>query len=675
MRLCDSTKLSYSTFGLTNMAGSRSSVHGENHGEEDAPVTRADFQELRNMVRDLGRMFHERPPAGGDRVRHRQHPIDPLEEVGDENSVHAAVDGDLEDDNNSHGGHVAAARGRGAAAHGGQRGGQLRGRGHGPRGHYYDPHERVARGHGDDFDDYDGVPYRRAAEDGRRAERRDRDGRDDIARIKLHVPKFTGKEDPDAYFDWEEQCDQIFRIHNLADPKRVNLACVEFSGYALTWWNQLQENQLLLGRDHIDTWEEMKQAMRRRFVPSQYQRDLRNRLQRLSQGTRTVDEYYKEMELLLVRARIHEDEESKMARFLHGLNNEISDFVEMFPYNTLQDILEQAKRTERKVQRSGHGRISHNRTTTPWQRLQPSASHGGSQFQHTSHPTATRRTTASSASSPAPRNVDKRAPSAAGSTSNPTAVPSSRSRDIECWKCKGHGHISSECRNKRVLFVNEQGEWESESEHEDNGALGDHEDEEGEKSGCDIQADMGDCFVSRRVLSVNAAREEKGQRHNIFHTRGTIKDKVCRIIVDNGSCNNIASSDLVEKLGLKQRRHPSPYKMQWLNDCGTLRVSNIVTVQFSIGKYRDQVECDVVPMQACQLLLGRPWLYDRDVQISGRTNRLSFQYEGERISLLPLTPEEILMDDLKKKERVSEKHLSDIHQHSERENPKPNKTP
>ncbi|XP_073353729.1 uncharacterized protein [Aegilops tauschii subsp. strangulata] len=284
-----------------------------------------------------------------------------------------------------------------------------------------------------------------------------------------------------------------------------------------------------------------------------------------------VDEYYKEMELLLIHAHIHEDEESKMVGFLHGLNTEISDFVEMLPYNILQDILEQAKRTERKVQQSGHGRISHSCTTTPWQRSQPSASHGGSQFQHTSHPTATRRTAASSASSPAPRNVDKRAPSATGSTSNPMDVPSSRSRDIECWKCKGHGHISSEYQNKRVTFVNEQGEWESESEHEDNGASDDHEDEEGEKSGCDIQADMGDCFVSHRVLSVNAAREEKGQRHNIFHTRGTIKDKVCRIIVDNGSYNNIASSDLIEKLGLKQRRHPSPYKMQWLNDCGTLQ--------------------------------------------------------------------------------------------------------
>ena len=65
----------------------------------------------------------------------------------------------------------------------------------------------------------------------------------------------------------------------------------------------------MLGRDHIGTWEEMKQAMRRRFVPSQYHRDIRNILQRLSQGTRIVEEYYKDMESLLVRARIHKDEE------------------------------------------------------------------------------------------------------------------------------------------------------------------------------------------------------------------------------------------------------------------------------------------------------------------------------------------------------------------------------
>ena len=122
----------------------------------------------------------------------------------------------------------------------------------------------------------------------------------------------------------------------------------------------------------------------------------------------------------------------------------------------------------------------------------------------------------SSTSSPAPRNVDKHAHFAAGSTSNPTAVPSSRSRDIECWKCKGHGHISSECRNKRVLIVNEQGEWEPESEHEDNGASDDHEDEEGEKSGCDIQADMGDYIALSPVVFLVLMQLEKRKGSDII---------------------------------------------------------------------------------------------------------------------------------------------------------------
>jgi hypothetical protein len=57
-------------------------------------------------------------------------------------------------------------------------------------------------------------------------------------------------------------------------------------------------------------------VMRRRFVPSSYQCDLRNRLQVLKQGKRMVDEYYKEMELLLVRAEIRVVSMKKLLDFL-----------------------------------------------------------------------------------------------------------------------------------------------------------------------------------------------------------------------------------------------------------------------------------------------------------------------------------------------------------------------
>ncbi|RDX73043.1 hypothetical protein CR513_47398, partial [Mucuna pruriens] len=41
------------------------------------------------------------------------------------------------------------------------------------------------------------------------------------------------------------------------------------------------------------------------------------------QGSRCVEEYFKEMEVTIVRAQIVESQEATMARFLHGLNRDI----------------------------------------------------------------------------------------------------------------------------------------------------------------------------------------------------------------------------------------------------------------------------------------------------------------------------------------------------------------
>lgn len=79
------------------------------------------------------------------------------------------------------------------------------------------------------------------------------------------------------------------------------------------------------------------------------------------------------------------------------------------------------------------------------------------------------------------------------------------------------------------------------------------------------------------------------------------------MIIDGGSCTNVVSMTLVEKLGLVLLKHPRPYKLQWLNDSGEVRVNKQVMIAFSIGGYSDKVVCDVVPMQAGHSLLGRPW--------------------------------------------------------------------
>ena len=58
---------------------------------------------------------------------------------------------------------------------------------------------------------------------------------------------------------------------------------------------------------------------------------------------------------------------------------------------------------------------------------------------------------------------------------------------------------------------------------------------------------------------------------------------------------------------------------------------------FSIGRYSDEVLCDVVPMHADHILLGRPWQYDRRVMHNGFRNRYSFEKDGKIIKLTPLT--------------------------------------
>jgi hypothetical protein len=50
-------------------------------------------------------------------------------------------------------------------------------------------------------------------------------------------------------------------------------------------------------------------------------------------------------------------------------------------------------------------------------------------------------------------------------------------------------------------------------------------------------------------------------------------------------------------------------------------------------------------MQACSLLLGHPWEFDTDAVHHGRANKYTLMYKGKKITLLPLTPNEIVQCD------------------------------
>ncbi|XP_071688732.1 uncharacterized protein [Rutidosis leptorrhynchoides] len=99
---------------------------------------------------------------------------------------------------------------------------------------------------------------------------------------------------------------------------------------------------------------------------------------------------------------------------------------------------------------------------------------------------------------------------------------------------------------------------------------------------------------------------------------------------------------MVENLELVSKKYPHPYKLQWLNQGNEVKVTRQVIVPFSIGSvYQDEITCDVIAMELCHLLLGRPWLFDKYVYHNGHQNTYSLYLNGKKITLTSLKPSEI----------------------------------
>jgi hypothetical protein len=289
--------------------------------------------------------------------------------------------------------------------------------------------------------------------------------------------------------------------------------------------------------------------------------------------------------------------------------------VELHHYVEMDELVHQAIKVEQQLKRKSQARRS---STT---------------FNSQNWKDKLKKEGASSSSSKEPMAENK------GKASIPSQSVSTNKK-LTCFKCQGKGHIASECPTKRAMFM---GENDGEQE-EDEGEEDEEYDEEEE-------IPSGELLMVRRMLGNLVKEGDTNQRENLFHTRCLVQGKVCSLIIDGGSCTNVASTRLVSKLDLETKPHPKPYKLQWLNESVEMVVNRQVEVCFKIGKYEDAVLCDVVPMEASHLLLGRPWQFDRKVNHEGYSNKYSFVHQGQKIVLVPLSPSEVREDQKKMREK------------------------
>ncbi|XP_073154066.1 uncharacterized protein [Henckelia pumila] len=303
--------------------------------------------------------------------------------------------------------------------------------------------------------------------------------------------------------------------------------------------------------------------MRKQFVHAHYYREMFRQLQTLKKGSRSVEDYFKELETTVIRTNIEEYSEATMAHFMCGLNREIQDQVKLRHCFDLDEMVHATMKVEQQLKRKGAGRAtSGGALSTSW------------------HPNVAKREDSKSVSKPK-SDTKPEAPKQGKSETY-----SNCTRDIKCFRCQGLGHIASPCPNKKLMIVNVCGDVESESEedienYDDMPALEDLDDE-------GYGAVIGELLVTRRVLNAQPKEKEESQRENLFHARCFVNGKVCSLIIDGGSCTNVASCELVEKLRLPTLKHPQSYRLKWFNDCVEVKVTKQVAVPFSIGNYVDE---------------------------------------------------------------------------------------
>lgn len=74
-----------------------------------------------------------------------------------------------------------------------------------------------------------------------------------------------------------------------------------------------------------------------------------------------------------------------------------------------------------------------------------------------------------------------------------------------------------------------------------------------------VIGDEGPLLVVRRVCFTPRKAEGEDWRRNIFQSTYAMGRKVCKLVIDLGSCKNVVLEEAVQKLNLDMQKHPTTY--------------------------------------------------------------------------------------------------------------------
>eukprot|EP00253_Pinus_taeda_P031959 PITA_31959 len=334
----------------------------------------------------------------------------------------------------------------------------------------------------------------------------------------------------------------------------------------------------------------------------------------LSQKGMTIQEYTKEFYRVNLRAGYTKDTSEKIARYVNGIRMEILDEISILSPRSVEEAFQSVVKAEEKLNRRKNNRRGRGNGRGRGQSYGRGRTAANSEEGSSSRASGT---TEKGESTRGGRPYQRGRGNGCG-----------RGTNVQCYRCHKWGHRSFECpeveqTGQRGTFVAQPEEAKAQPREVEN------------------MAETGEALILNKVL-LKPAKEvaEQTQRKALFQTVCKSHGKCCKLIIDSGSIDNLVATEMVEKLGLKRLKHPTPYGVSWLQKGHQLLVDEQCEVEFHIGKYHDTVFCDFIPMDVCHILLGRPWQYDRKVTHDGKTNCYKFVKDGIKHTLVPIREED-----------------------------------
>jgi hypothetical protein len=161
-------------------------------------------------------------------------------------------------------------------------------------------------------------------------------------------------------------------------------------------------------------------------------------------------------------------------------------------------------------------------------------------------------------------------------------------------------HNTHECRSKKSLVAeikDKEPNLDSESDYENIG------------KGQIIDADPTSIVTTTTIQPEEPTDPEEGE--HLFHSQMWVKGTPLHFIVDSGSQKNLISTEVIKQLGLSTTPHLHPYNIGWLRQGQDLCVSQQCRLSYDIQPFKEEVLCDVAPLDVCDVLLGQPYMWKR----------------------------------------------------------------